>query len=117
MDKRSESQFVAVASTVHAPQKVDGQMTRVGRVGQAHAGTAPDVMKQVAAEGRLFQKHNEGPRSLIKEGDPKWGVEVRTSSRPGGPARETTTKEGRRGVAADLGLPNKKEYRAKKKKG
>ena len=119
MDKRSESQFVAAASTIQAPAKVDGKMVRQGKPYSVNTGTAPDVMKEVAATGRLFQRHNEGPRSLLKEGDPKWGMEIKTSTRPGGPAHDVVTKEGRANVAKDLGLPNKKEFRAKKaaKKG
>jgi hypothetical protein len=109
------NQFVAAASTVQAPTKVDGVMTRKGGSGTIHAGTPQDVMKSVASEGQLFQRHNEGPRSLLREGDPRWGVEVKTSARPGGPAHDVVTKEGRANVAKDLKLPNKKEFRAKKK--
>lgn len=110
MDKRSESQFAAAASTVQAPAMQDGNWVRKGSP-RVHAGTRQEVMQSVASQGRLFQEHNEGPRSLIKEGEPKWGVDVNVSTRPGGPTRDTTTKEGRRGVAADLGLPNVKRKR------
>ena len=91
-------------------------MIRKGGSGSVFTGTPQDVMKNVASEGQLFQRHNEGPRSLLRESDPRWGVEVKTSTRPGGPAHDTTSKEGRANVAKDLKLPNKKEFRAKKKK-
>lgn len=113
---RSESQFVAAGTTVQAPAKIDGQMVRKSGSSMVHTGTAPEVMKSVASEGQLFQKHNEGPRSLLKEGGPKWGVDVNVSTRPGGPSHDVVTKEGRSAVAKDLGLPNKKEFRSKKTK-
>jgi hypothetical protein len=117
MDKRSESQFVAAAAHVKAPSVVEGKQIYQSGTTSVYSGTPQDVMKNVAAQGRNFQRHNEGPRSLLKEGDLKWKTDVQVSTRPGGPPADTTKKEGRRAVAKDLGLPNKKEFRAKKKKG
>jgi len=112
----NEKQFVAAAATVLAPAKINGEMGRKQGTTSVYSGTPQDVMKDIASTGRLFQRHNEGPRSAIKEGDPKWGTEVSVSTNPGASPRDVANKKGRAEVAKDLKLPNKKEYRAKKLK-
>ena len=118
VDKRSAGQFAAVGTTVIAPAKngPGGEWTTNAGSVRTYAGTPQDVMKNVASTGQLFQRHNEGPRSFLKEGDPKWGVLAAASTRPGGPTQNVVTKEGRAQISKDLGLPNKKEFRAKKGK-
>jgi len=60
------------------------------------------------------------PKSEIKQisrmarEEPVSGGEVETYSVVGGPARNVGTKEGRRALAGDLGLPNvKRKFRSK----
>ncbi len=118
MDKRSESQFKAVGTHVVAPAKTGAGGTWVEKSGSSRvdAGTPQDVMKNVAATGRMFQKHNEAPTMRDPE-IPRWRVEAGVSGDISRSGVDVATKEGRRQVASKLGLPNKKEFRAKKKKG
>lgn len=119
VDKRSENQFAAVGTTVIAPVgPVGNWSTKAGSM-RTYAGTPQDVIKNVASTGRLFEGHNKKPDHLKPEGVPNWGVLASASTRPGGPTQDVATKEGRSQISKDLGLPNKKEFRAKKaaKKG
>lgn len=66
-------------------------------------GSSKDMIRTLGRQGLKEQRENPDPN--------RWGmVEYKT---PTGEWRDTTTKEGRRGLAGDLGLPNTKK--AKKK--
>jgi hypothetical protein len=115
MDKRSESQFAAVGTNVIAPAKTGPGGSWVEKTGtsRVETGTPQDLMKSVASLGRLFQGHNEAPTMRDPE-IPRWKVETAVSGDISRPGIDVATKEGRKAVADKLGLPNKKEFRAKK---
>lgn len=115
-DKRTQSQFAAVGTHVVAPAKTGAGGTWVEKSGSSkvESGTPQDVMKSVAATGRLFQGHNEAPTMRDPE-IPRWRVEAGVSGDISRSGVDVATKAGRRQVAEKLGLPNKKEFRAKKK--
>lgn len=117
MDKRSESQFSAVGTHVVAPAKTGAGGTWVEKSGSSRVdtGTPQDVMKSVASLGRHFEGHNKSPIPPVDPSMPRWRVEAGVSGDISRSGVDVATKEGRRQVASKLGLPNKKEFRAKKK--
>lgn len=112
--REGEGQFAAVGTTVIAPVGPASNWTTKAGSMRTYAGTPQDVIKNVASTGRLFEGHNKKPDHLKTEGAPDWEVKASASTRPGGPSQNVATKEGRSQISKDLGLPNKKEFRAKK---